>query len=483
MNDTVTIAVIGNASAGKTSFLRSLTRDLSFGEVGFLPTTNSKKEIVDSNITFVDTPGFQCAELVREWVDEEFKKLERPSPEKVINLISKHQDRTNLQLQNGVFKHDMIAWKALIDADAILFLVDISQDPNIDGNLESSCLLLPESPGTQIIFNFLPTDKSKLEKCREHWNVMKNDWGIRGASIDYDAFHRDYEAEIKVLRGVMSKLIDSSKVDLMDRYIKKRIGEEKNRLLASFKMAISLINRLAEISCYIEDLLKHSTDKDNKTAIYNRIKPDLQTKIERLLFAFCNSILYIWGFQTPENSDNYGLLPELAKGNPNKYPMSKLVQLNTSSVSDVLSKYNAENFVWWRSHLTNFLPSTISILLPRRRGFDTSLPIPSILYKKICGGISLKSHTDLLGSFIPCALDFIKKVRERGIAMPTSLYKFNREDEECHVPNKITFIMPSEPEFTSIDAGFKKFKWKSKIVAKEEWIPKLLELFGMPQDS
>lgn len=475
MNDTIRIVVIGNYSSGKTSFLRTLMRNLSFGKVGFLPSTNSKNEISDSNVTFVDTPGFQCAEMVREWADEAFKKLERPSPEKVIDLILKHQDRTNRQLQEGVIKHDLIAWQALKDADVILFLVDIRQNPNLDGNLESSCLLLPDDPGTLFIFNFLPIGKSECEKRRKPWDVLKKDWGIRGTFLDYDAFHRDYKDEENILQLIKTKLSDSSKIALMERYIQKRIGEEYKRLQDSFEMVFSLIKHLSEISCYIESVPKQSTDEENKTILYEKIKTDLQEKLEKLLFAFCNSILSIWGFQTHENSGNSELLLELPKSKPDQYPMSELVQLNTSRISRILSNYNVENSVRWHSHLSNLLPLPIYKLLAQLRGFRF-LP-----YKKICGKISLKSHTELINSFIPCALDFIKKVRERGFATPSSRYHLT-QDDQCKKEIKITFIMPTEPGVVNIDAAFKDFKWKSQKTA-QEWIPELLKAFGMKQES
>lgn len=460
MNDTVIIAVIGNTSAGKTSFLRSLTRDLSFGEVGVAATTNSKKETGDSNVIFVDTPGFQGAELVREWVEEELKKLERPSPEKIIQIISKHQDRTNRQLQEGIIKHDKIAWQALKDADAILYLVDIRQHPNSEGNLESSYTLLPDNQ-VQIIFNFLPQDKTKLKKQHDEWDELKLRWGNRGTFIDYDAFHRDFEAEMKILRGIRSKLIDSSKENLMDRYIQKRIGEEKDRLSASFRMAISLINSLSEIRYYTENIPKLNNDKANKAQLYNMFCDQLSRLIESTLYAFCNSILYIWGFQTHERSGNCSMYPFI--GNSNQFPMNKLVQLDASSISLLLRKHDVNESVSWGVHFTS--------------------KFPWVSDKRIYGSLALQSQKAFLNTFIPCALDFIKKVRERGIATPSCLYELNREDEKCRAENKIKFIMPTDPEYSSIDADFKKLKWKSKIAANEEWIPELFKIFGMSSDS
>ena len=466
MNDTVRIAVIGNASAGKTSFLRTLMRNYSFGEVRFLPSTNSKNEISDGNVTFIDTPGFQCAELVREWAVEAFQKLERPSPEKIIDIILKHQDRTNLQLQDGVIKHDLIAWQALKNADVILFLVNIRKEPKRGSNLESSCLLLPDAPGTLFIFNFLPSDKTELEKRRKPWDIMKNDWGIQGTFLDYDAFHRDYKDEENILQHIKTKLSDSSKAKQMERYIQKRADAEEFRLRESFKMVISLIQSLSEISCYIENVPKKTTDKENSDFLYEKFYSKLYESIKSNLSDFCNSILDIWDFRIPVDSDSNLLGMKIIISQP----MSKLVKFEASEISRILTQKKVNESVWWRTQLSSFIPIPTGSLRP-----------PFLFFKRIYGGVSLRSQTDLLNSFIPCALDFIKKVRERGIATPSSLYHLS-QDDPCQDENKIKFIMPTEPGVVNIDAAFKDFKWKSQKAA-QEWIPELLKRFGMPKNS
>ena len=65
MTDPIRIAVVGHTNAGKTSLLRTLTRNVDFGEVSDRPGTTRHAESIDlrmhgqTAVRFFDTPGLE----------------------------------------------------------------------------------------------------------------------------------------------------------------------------------------------------------------------------------------------------------------------------------------------------------------------------------------------------------------------------------------------------------------------------------------
>lgn len=466
MKDTITVAVIGNVTSGKTSFIRTFSRDLNFGRLGEKATT---EEIEPKNlglVKFLDTPGFKNSPDVWEWFTERRKEGELPSPEKIIKIIMDHNDRTD-SVSQEVMGHDKIAWEALKDVDAILYLVNIQEKPEEEINLAPSYNLLPSNK-LLIIFNYLPKDKEELDECYDTWNKLKQ-FADKAEFISYDTWHRDFESELTILRGIRSKVmtLNPDKDRSMKRFIENRITDEKNRLEQSFDALISFIDQLSKIKCNKKQY-KTQKDENSVDALYKEVEFELSEKIEKIIRAFCNSILYIWGFQTTKEGDDNSLLPIInPNDNPQKFAMSKLVKIKSAVIPIILGQdhFNIKQYIWLL-YLT-YLPNWITNI-------------------KIFGRVSLYKSKPLLESFIPCALDFIKKVRERGFAMRSSCYDnniYNPGEKKYKEENKISFILPTEPEYVNIDSDFKGFEWKSKKTATKEWIPKLLKRFGMQKES
>ncbi len=507
MIDTVNVSVIGNISAGKTSFLRTLMREPNKGIVGVRVTTNSVDDSFrdDNNlISFLDTPGFKNAKKVSDWVAKAKEPFEIPSPQKIVDVIKTNDP-------NNTMKHDIDAWESLINADVVLYLVDITRNPTAERNLEASYKLLPAN--SILIFTHLPQDEQILLKYRKPWENLKQMCGSKGVEfVEFDALHRSYDSEMEIL-NLIEKRTRSSKEKSIKRYINNRKSDEEARLRQSFEMLIALIDRLSKIKSKADGILisdiPNSDDKEQIVDyVFNSIKEDLSNKITDLLKRFCKSILYIWGFRSLTSCDQNDLngtdlLPEFGHKDPDAnvvlYAMYKLVDINTTIISNSIEvtdnneskitikscfeEFKIREKISWGYEYFSFIPR-----LPRIGNADGLPPVWSI-NPKIDGSVSLNSNMDFINSFIPCALDFIKKVRERGIATPIKEKDYNNHhnllDEECHKEYTIPFIMPTEKMFKNIDQPFKEFKWnwKSQQAAKDEWIPDLLKAFDMKQDS
>lgn len=460
MNDTVTVAVIGNVTSGKTSFIRTFARDLNFGRLGEEATTDEIDPKDLGLVKFLDTPGFEYSPDVWEWFKERREEGELPSPEKIIKIIMDHNDRTD-DLSQEIMEHDKIAWEALKNVDVILYLVNIQEKPEDEINLVPSYNLLPSNK-LLIIFNYLPEDKKELNKCYNTWNKLKK-FADKADFISYDTWHRDFESELTILRGIRSKVmtLNPDKDRSMERFIEIRIEDEERDLSKSFAALIAFIDQLSMISCYRENVNKGNCKEESVNNLYNAFESELLDKIEKKIKAFCNSILYIWGFRTNKKGDGAFLFHEIIDPeDANKLAMSELVKFKKDIIPIILGQ---DHF-----NIKQYISPTLHVF---------SLPF-WVTDKKIYGSLSLYKSKPLLKSFIPCALDFIKKVRERGIAMRSSCY-----DRKYSDPNMIKFIMPTESEYENINADFKDFEWKSQKTASKEWKTDLLKAFGMSRDS
>ena len=80
MNKPLTLAVVGHTNVGKTSLLRTLTRDVGFGEVSHRPSTTRHVEGArlsvegEAPLELYDTPGLEDAIALLDYLE----RLDRP---------------------------------------------------------------------------------------------------------------------------------------------------------------------------------------------------------------------------------------------------------------------------------------------------------------------------------------------------------------------------------------------------------------------
>ena len=76
MSEPLKLAVVGHTNVGKTSLLRTLTRDVGFGAISHRPSTTQHVEgarlSVDGEalIELYDTPGFEDAIALYEYIEQ-----------------------------------------------------------------------------------------------------------------------------------------------------------------------------------------------------------------------------------------------------------------------------------------------------------------------------------------------------------------------------------------------------------------------------
>ncbi|WP_213878414.1 DUF3482 domain-containing protein [Pseudomonas sp. dw_358] len=124
MTKPLKLAVVGHTNVGKTSLLRTLTRDIGFGEVSHRPSTTRHVEgarlSVDGEalLELYDTPGMEDAIALLEF----FERLERPGerldgPAQVARFLEGTEARQRFEQEAKVLRQ-------LLASDAGLYVID-----------------------------------------------------------------------------------------------------------------------------------------------------------------------------------------------------------------------------------------------------------------------------------------------------------------------------------------------------------------------
>src|SRR5690606_10638694 len=122
------LAVVGHTNTGKTSLLRTLTRDGAFGKVQDRPGTTRRVEgarlLVDGMVIaeLYDTPGMEDGMALLDYLDQLAPPAQRvDGPERIRRFLDSPESRRRFEQEARVLRK-------LLDCDAGLYVVDV-RDP------------------------------------------------------------------------------------------------------------------------------------------------------------------------------------------------------------------------------------------------------------------------------------------------------------------------------------------------------------------
>src|SRR5690606_29267267 len=120
----IRLAVVGHTNVGKTSLLRTLTRDAGFGEVSHRPGTTRHVEgarlSLDGRaiVELYDTPGMEDAIALLEYLDSLVRPGERlDGPARIARFLDSSEARQRFEQEAKVLRQ-------LLASDAGLYVLD-----------------------------------------------------------------------------------------------------------------------------------------------------------------------------------------------------------------------------------------------------------------------------------------------------------------------------------------------------------------------
>jgi small GTP-binding protein len=164
MPDTLKVAVVGHANSGKTSLMRTLLRDVSFGEVSDSPGTTRHVEggalLVEGRtaLELFDTPGLEDSirllELLELDVEDQTDGIER-----LQRFLSKEANFPQFRQEAKVIRQ-------LLRSEVSFYVIDI-REPVLGKYLDELKIIGFAARPVIPVLNFFSPDQARLTVCRD----------------------------------------------------------------------------------------------------------------------------------------------------------------------------------------------------------------------------------------------------------------------------------------------------------------------------
>ncbi len=293
MSELLRIAVVGHTNTGKTSLLRTLARDVAFGEVSNRPsTTRGVTEIgllVDGQdvVRFADTPGLEDSIGLLELLDRlrdrssarapggsgDASRLDGPAQ---IEAFLKSPEAT------ARFAPEAMALRALLECDAGIYVID-SRDRVLPKHRDELEVLSRTGRPIVPLLNFIAAaDPQGGGSNVLAWRDTLSRINLH-AVVEFDTVVFDQEGETRLFQKLQT-LLDRHRQALERLIVDRRMRQERLR-----RSAVALVARLladAATAVEIADRPERSAIEAAETRLRDRIRSMESRAVRDLLALF-----------------------------------------------------------------------------------------------------------------------------------------------------------------------------------------------------
>lgn len=160
------IAVVGHTNVGKTSLIRTLTRDVNFGHVDDMPGTTRQVQgshirlDQENAITLFDTPGIEDSIGLLDYLDQLSSPTERlDGPEKIKRFLASPEATSRYEQEARVLRK-------LLDCDAGLYVVD-TRMPVLAKHRDELAILASCAKPLLPVLNYVESDAARPQQWRD----------------------------------------------------------------------------------------------------------------------------------------------------------------------------------------------------------------------------------------------------------------------------------------------------------------------------
>ncbi|MBK4999255.1 GTPase/DUF3482 domain-containing protein [Pseudomonas sp. S31] len=244
MTEPLKLAVVGHTNVGKTSLLRTLTRDTGFGEVSHRPSTTRHVEgarlSVDDEplLELYDTPGLEDAIALLDYLE----RLERPGerldgPARLARFLQGSEARQRFEQEAKVLRQ-------LLASDAGLYVIDVREPVLAKYRDELEVLASCGKPLLPVL-NFVASSQHREPEWREALARLGLHALVRFDSVapPEDGERRLYESLALLLedaRPALQRLIDDQQAQRLTRQ------QSGKRLIAELLLDCAACRRSVE---------------------------------------------------------------------------------------------------------------------------------------------------------------------------------------------------------------------------------------------
>ena len=227
------LAVVGHTNVGKTSLLRTLTRDVGFGAISHRPSTTQHVEgarlSVDGEalIELYDTPGFEDAVALYEYIEQLPKTAERlDGPELLQRFLNSSEARQRFEQEAKVLRQ-------LLQSDAGFYVID-AREPVLAKYRDELAILAMCGKPLLPVLNFV----NSAEQREPAWREVLARLGLH-AVVRFDTITPPQDGEQRLYEN-LSLVLDSQRPRLQ-RLVDYNQAQVQVRRKAAYRLIAELL--------------------------------------------------------------------------------------------------------------------------------------------------------------------------------------------------------------------------------------------------
>lgn len=281
----LSVAIVGHTNTGKTSLIRTLLKDVKFGEVCNRPSTTRHVEASPLQInnqhllTLFDTPGLEDSiGLLHE--------VQQSALDNSALGIDKVQAFLSSEAAKDEFSQEAKVLRQLLNSDIALYIID-AREPVLGKYQDELTALSFCAKPIMPVLNFIADNDNNKQQWQEHLAKLN-----LHAVIDFDTVAYSKDNEVSLFQG-MQTLLPMRRTDLQ-HIIKEREVEWNN---LSYLAAFTLAELLIDVASYKE--------KINIDEAHTPVHEHMQNRIRQQENRCIESLLNLYKFYEDEFSHNH----------------------------------------------------------------------------------------------------------------------------------------------------------------------------------
>ncbi|WP_338880680.1 GTPase/DUF3482 domain-containing protein [Achromobacter veterisilvae] len=284
--DLIKIALVGHTNTGKTSLLRTLTRDTGFGEVADSPGTTRHVEGARLRLEgravleWFDTPGMEDSISLLEYLE----RLDRPGE----RLDGPARIRRFLETPeaHGRYEQEARVLAKMLDCDAALYVID-ARDPVLGKHRDELAILAACGRPLLPVLNFVNAPAHRADE----WRGAMARLGLH-AVVEFDTVAPPLDGE-QQLYAKLGVLLDRHAAALA-RLSGSLAAQRGARRGAAYEMLADLLIDAAALH------VSSASDEAALTAASNRLREQVRQREQ----ACVDALLALYNFRRSDFADD-----------------------------------------------------------------------------------------------------------------------------------------------------------------------------------
>ena len=235
------VAVVGHTNTGKTSLMRTLMRDVSFGEVSDRPATTRHVEGAALNvegqplIELYDTPGIEDSIALLDWLAE-MRTDHRADGVAVVRSFLDSPDAA----AGARFSQEAKVLRQVLNSDVALYVID-ARDRVLGKHRDELEILSWCARPVVPVLNFTASPEARTVEWRDHLSRVN-----LHAVAEFDTIVVDEHGERRLFEK-MRTLLDRHQ-ETLDALIRQRATERDRLIAASARLVADMVLDVAACS-------------------------------------------------------------------------------------------------------------------------------------------------------------------------------------------------------------------------------------------